>query len=391
MVKIVVIFIIQNRNGGDMSRKGENIRKRKDGRWEARIQIATAAGETKYKSLYAKTYRDVKNKLLDARKNEEDKKVNGIERKVSDVAAEWLASTSMNRKESTKLKYSQIIETHIYPDLGNYNISSITEIDINNFLVMKLADGRIDKKGGLSSSYVKTMGIIINSILKYASERGYCKLFNSKIQKPIVEKKIINVMKASEQKNLEDKLKDDCSLTALGVNIALNTGLRIGEICALRWTDIDLTTGIIHIAQSVVRVKSTEPEGRLKTKLILDIPKTGTSKRDVPITAKLMKILMKAKKNTESPYVISYTDEFVSPRTFEYRFHKLLNKYNITDTNFHVLRHTFATRCVEAGVDIKSLSEMLGHANVGITLNTYVHSSIEMKRSQLEKLSLFCA
>ena len=140
---------------------------------------------------------------------------------------------------------------------------------------------------------------------------------------------------------------------------------------------------------TVARVKSEDSSNT--THLIIDTPKTKASIRDIPISSALLPILIKMKEKSISPYVISDTNSFVSPRTYEYRYHRILDKCNIQSVNYHTLRHTFATRCIEAGVDVKSLSEMLGHANVGITLNTYVHSSMEMKRSQLEKLSLLCA
>ena len=138
----------------------------------------------------------------------------------------------------------------------------------------------------------------------------------------------------------------------MGILLSLNTGLRIGEICALKWSDIDFQKAILKVNSTVSRVKSDD-ENSSKSKLIIDTPETS----------------------------------FVSPRTFEYRFHTVLEKCRISPFNYHVLRHTFATRCIEGGVDIKSLSEILGHANVSVTLNTYVHSSIERKRELLEKIS----
>lgn len=125
--------------------------------------------------------------------------------------------------------------------------------------------------------------------------------------------------------------------------------------------------------------------------MIIDTPKTPASTRDIPISSALLPILASFRSHSSSKYVVSNTNTFLSPRTFEYRYHRLLEETGITPINYHALRHTFATRCIEAGVDVKSLSEMLGHANVGVTLNTYVHSSMELKRKQLEKLTTFSA
>lgn len=177
--------------------------------------------------------------------------------------------------------------------------------------------------------------------------------------------------------------------TKLGILISLNTGLRIGEVCALSWDDIDFERQIFHIRSTVARVKSMD--SGVNSKLIIDKPKTKSSLRDIPIPSKLLTILVSMKKQSKGKYVVSAENSFVSPRTYEYRYHKILDEYNIPSVNYHTLRHTFATRCIEVGVDVKTLSEILGHANVSITLNTYVHSSMELKRQQLEKLSILSA
>ena len=167
--------------------------------------------------------------------------------------------------------------------------------------------------------------------------------------------------------------------------ISLNTGLRLSEICALKWSDIDFENAILHVRTTVARVRNTG-EGS-KTKLIIDRPKTKSSFRDIPISSYLMKMLVSLYEKRKSEYVVSDQEGFISPRTYSYRFHKVLEKYNVKQVNYHALRHTFATRCIEHGVDVKTLSEILGHSNASITLNTYVHSSMERKREQLEKLT----
>lgn len=175
----------------------------------------------------------------------------------------------------------------------------------------------------------------------------------------------------------------DC--TALGMLISLHTGLRIGEVCALKWSDVDIERKILTVRQTVARVKANSNDN-CKSKLILDAPKTKNSLREIPINSFLLPLLVKKKSESVSDFVISEQKTFVSPRTFEYRYHKTLERFDIEQVNYHSLRHTFATRCIERGVDCKSLSEILGHANVNITLNTYVHSSMELKRIQIEKL-----
>ena len=176
------------------------------------------------------------------------------------------------------------------------------------------------------------------------------------------------------------------STTELGIIIALNTGVRIGELCALRWDDIDMINNIIHIRHSVIRVPADTINSTAKTKLVIGSPKSEHSTRDIPITTKLQKHLKNNMPLVSSNYVLSGSSSFLSPRTFEYRFHKVLDEHNIDNFNFHMLRHTFATKCIECNVDVKTLSEIMGHSNVNITLNNYVHPSFEDKRYQLEKI-----
>lgn len=177
--------------------------------------------------------------------------------------------------------------------------------------------------------------------------------------------------------------------TSAGILISLNTGLRIGEVCALKWSNIDFDKAILHVRSTVARIKNTDDSK--STKLIIDTPKTKSSIRDIPISNKVMNVLKALHENSKSEYVVSEKAGFVSPRTYEYRFHKVLDECQIQPINYHALRHTFATRCIELGVDVKTLSEILGHSNVSVTLNTYVHSSMERKREQLEKLSSLSA
>ena len=232
------------------------------------------------------------------------------------------------------------------------------------------------------------MSIILSSALNYAVISGLCDPLRGKISKPSVPKAKIIVLSKEDQYNLEKNISPSNSTTELGIIIALNTGLRIGELCALRWGDIDMTNNIIHVKHSVIRVAADSPENsNKKTKLIIDTPKSEHSIRDIPITQKLQHYLKSCIPVDNRNYILSNSTIFLSPRTFEYRFHKVLEECDIDSFNFHILRHTFATRCIECNVDIKTLSEIMGHSNVNVTLNNYVHPSFDDKRSQLEKLN----
>lgn len=376
-----------------MSKRGDNIHKRKDGRWEGRYKKGRKPdGSIMYGSIYAKSYREVKTKLSEiAKEMPEQNTPLTSEKTFGDVLELWMENNRIRLKGGTINKYRNLIDTHIMPELGSVKLNNITSTVVNNFLTQKLQKGRIDKTGGLSASYVRSIMLIVNSAIKFAVAEQMCLPLKTPIMKPSNSKTEITVLSVDEQKRLETHLRSDLDPTKAGIYISLHTGLRIGEICALAWDDVDFKNRIIKIRHTVARVRDAERKKESATKLIIDTPKTPSSTRDIPISSDLLPILEEIHNFSSSAYVISETTEFISPRTYEYRYHRLLDESGIASVNYHALRHTFATRCIEAGVDVKSLSEILGHSNVGITLNTYVHSSMELKRSQLEKLSSISA
>lgn len=370
-----------------MCRVGENIHKRKDGRWEGRIQITTVSGDKKYKSIYGKTYHDVKRKVKDNKMIFSDINRKNEKHLFVDVSEEWLLLQDTKHKGATLLKYRTIIEKHLISEFGKLDVKEITEPIITKFISHKQAHGNLKTKGSLSSSYIKLILIVLTAILDYAVGMDYRPaLKSSYISKQPTKKTEAKCLDTDSQKILDNHIGLNINENTTGLALALYAGLRIGEICALKWEDIDLTNGLIYINHTVSRIKNTDTT-MTKTKLIIDKPKTEHSKRIIPINSKLQKILVVMRKMSQSDYVISSNEYFVSPRTFEYRFHKILEMCNIKQINFHGLRHTFATRCIEVGIDIKTLSELLGHASVDITLNTYVHSSLDRKRNEIEKLS----
>ncbi len=313
----------------------------------------------------------------------------GGEYRFKDILALWMEHNKVRQKGGTMVKYQFMIDHHINPELGELRASQITATKINSYLAEKLEHGRMDENGGLSPSYVRTIAIIINSALQFAADEEICRELKTQIYKPAAVKQELPILQLEDQRRLEKHISNKLTPTNVGVMISLHAGLRIGEVCALAWKDVDLENRILHVRHTVARVQACS-EGVGKTQLILDTPKTKASMRDIPISSILYPILLRARALSESPFVVSKGEKFTSPRTYEYRYHKLLQECGIEGVNYHALRHTFATRCTEAGVDVKSLSEMLGHANVSVTLETYVHSSMRQKRAQLEKLSAIC-
>jgi len=308
---------------------------------------------------------------------------------IKDLLKIWLNDKEYQLKKSTILKYKNIINLHIIPELGDIKLEDITYNTINLFLYNKSLTGRLNNNKALSKSYIKSMAIILSSALNYATIYGLSKPLIGKIIKPSITTPNIIALTKEEQSKLEQYLSKSEDYTELAIMLALNTGLRIGEICALSWNDIDLNNDILHVKNSVVRIEDSSADSSFKTKLIIDLPKSKHSIRDIPINSKLKMYLNKYDINNRNYYLLTSSNKFLSPRTLEYRFHKFLDKCNIKSFNFHVLRHTFATRCIECNVDIKTLSEIMGHSSVNITLNNYVHPSFENKRHQLEKLNDF--
>lgn len=371
-----------------MPRRGDNIRKRKDGRWEARYtRDEYDDSSKKYGSVYGRTYQEAKEKrnLIIKQGQQHRPETSGLIFK--DILEAWQDANRVRLKESSISRYQNLIDTHILPELGNKRMTQINASAINRFLANKLEKGRIDGEGGLSASYVRSISLVIGSAIRYGVSEKMCDPLLSPITKPSLPKKALSILSSERQTQLEHELLDDTNEEKLLIYLTLYTGLRIGEACALRWEDVCLESRLIYVRQTISRVWYYE-NGKKHSKLVVGTPKTESSQRCIPICSKLYAILNSFPYRKRHGYVLPNSDGgFISPRTFEYRYKKILKAAKLELVNYHALRHTFATRCIECGVDIKSLSEILGHADASITLNTYVHSSIELKRIQLEKLA----
>lgn len=365
-----------------MGRRGESIFRRKDGRWEARYSLGkdAATGKTKYRSVYGNTYSEAKEKRMQAMQKTYISQKNGG---FIEAVRKWLEEKEPGIKEQTYRRYQHCIDTHIIPYFGDVKCSAITQNTVDDFLKQKRLSGRLDGKGGLSQSTIRGMCIILQSILLFAYQKKMGIPEMIQIKKPRVEKKKISVLKPNEQKRLETVLLEVPTDTNLAIYLALHTGMRIGEICALHWSDIDWEERLLFVRSTVIRNK--------KGQLVITSPKSETSQRAIPLTRQLVNLLAAEHERSCSEFVFSSPrkDAFLNPRTLQYRFQTLLTRLGISRISFHALRHTFATRWIEFGMDVKSLSEVLGHAGVQITLDIYVHSSDKLKREAIEKLEGF--
>lgn len=376
-----------------MARKGENIYKRKDGRYEGRYIISyDENGKAKYGYLYDKTYGGAKEKLLRAKSNSPildsgDKNcVNNT--KYEYWLCEWLSKKKLAVKDSTYIRYRNIVNNHIAPMLGKYPISKISTSLMEGFVKKKLEIGKLDKSGGISPKMMSDMIVIIKETFKYANNNGVftiCDFSEISIKRSSHE---MRVLSNSEEKRLLSVLSSDTDCYKLGVFICLFTGIRIGELCALQWKNISFADGTLKVDQTMQRLQYEDKLSPQKTRIVITEPKSFAAIRTIPLPGFLLELMLPFAANPNAFVLSGECKEYVEPRTMQNRFKTYLSEGDISDANFHSLRHTFATRCVEIGFDIKTLSEILGHSSVKITLDKYVHSSLELKRSNMEKLAV---
>lgn len=374
-----------------MSRKGENIYKRRDGRWEGRyIRERTPSGKAVYGYVYGKSYKEAKQKrekAISVCKQSEKSfmKVTHQTESFNLLANIWLNSVRPQIKQTTYNKYRNLIYSYILPHLGNIEIQKLSAAELLECCNKLLVSGGIQGKG-LSPKTVSDVLSVIRRIIFYSNSCGYTSACNGKEFSIKQRAKEMRILNHSEQDRLYRYLTINPNERNLGILLCLFTGLRLGELCALRWEDISMENGTLYVHQSIQRIQIEGNEEK-KTAIVLTTPKSRYSIRTIPIPQNILSILMKTDIPHEGYFVTSSRRGYLDPRTMENYFHKILKEIGITSVNFHVLRHTFATRCVEVGFDIKSLSEILGHANVTITMNRYVHPSMELKRKNMERLS----
>ncbi len=370
-----------------MSRKGENITKRKDGRWEARVIYAySETGKAKYRYLYARTYTEVKAKKEHALSQIVQciPKTSPNNYTVSDLASEFLLHKKATVKQSTMAHYENMISPHILVPFGCRKLSSITTSTVEVFAQELLISGKKNGKG-LAPKTVKDILAILRSMFKYAASKRYMSADILDFSSPKQIKRDAEVLDKQEQKALESFALNSHDSYKLGVVICLYTGLRIGELCSLKWSDIDFKQSVLYVKRTIQRVSS---KGSKKTEIIITEPKTASSIRTIPIPEYLLEKLkeMHSVAQCENAYILTGTMKYIEPSNYYMKYQRWLKKLLISHYSFHALRHTFATRCIESGFDAKSLSEILGHSGVQITMNRYVHPTLELKRQYMDKL-----
>lgn len=301
----------------------------------------------------------------------------------------WQDENRSYIKESTFGTYSVAIENHILPYFGTWELKNISYEDNQEFILFLSRKKRKNGMGFLSTKAVKDIMTLWLGILGKAERKGYINLGKVRYQYPVphviqsVRKE--NYLTLHEEFEIINCLKKQNSLKSLGVALALATGMRIGEICALRWECIDIHRGFIHVNRTLQRIYTKE-NGVGKSKVIVSTPKSFKSDRYIPLPEKYLSILKGHRASPDAYLLTGKMDKFIEPRTLRAYYNRLMEKNGTNYVTFHGLRHTFATRLVESGCDYKTISELLGHADINTTFRTYVHSDMDVKRQFVEKV-----
>ncbi len=365
-----------------MSKRGENIYKRKDARWEGRyIKYYDAKGQAQYGYVYAKTYNEVKEKLAAAKLKGKAIRESATGN-FSDYCDEWLTLCRSRVKEATYVKYHGIVNSRLKPELGEK-----MPYEFNTILIERFSH-KLLTHYGLSPKTVRDILTVLRAILDYGRKQEGSGFMQIDIIYPQSKKREMRVLTEEEQICLVKYLLKNVNQTKFGILLALFTGMRIGELCALRWGDISVDEKYIHVGQTLQRLKILDDTATdYKTKIVIGAAKSEHSNRYIPLSEHLAELCCDMKSRTPEAYVLTgKVNRYMDPRTLQYRFSKMVSECGLSGVHFHSLRHTFATRCVESGFEIKSLSEVLGHASTKVTLDRYVHSSMDLKRANMEKL-----
>ena len=310
--------------------------------------------------------------------------------KYSEWIVQWLCRKEPLVKESTFAAYSNIVVNHLRPKFGKFALEEITESVMQDYAFELIKSGRLDGTGGVNERTAKDIVVVLKNSLKAAMRMKLLTQTVFEIKFPSRPDSCkINVLSREAQQRLVQSVYLNLNNRNVGIILSLYTGLRIGEICGLQWKDIDLETKTLHVRRTLQRVYKKELDGKGKSKLLIGSPKTRTSARGIPLSQTLVPVLRKIHSAEGDHFVIGGKITCVEVRTFRTYFETFLKKHGIERMRFHDLRHTFATRCIEMGGDCKTVSELLGHATVNMTLNLYVHPQMEQKRLCVDRLEIF--
>ncbi len=301
-----------------------------------------------------------------------------IHKTVREIAAAWKEYKRPYVKQSTMAAYVLILENHVLPYFGDGD--SIHEQAVQAFVLQKLGNG-------LSVKTIKDILIVLKMVMKFGAKNEWMTYCEWDIKYPTTSiNKELEVLSVANHRKILNYIQSHFTFTGLGIYISLSTGLRIGEICALKWSDINVTDGTITISRTIERIYIIEGEKK-HTELVINTPKTKNSCREIPMSKELLAMMKPLKKVVNDDfYVLTNNERPAEPRTYRNYYNRLMARLNIPKLKYHGLRHSFATRCIEAGCDYKTVSVLLGHSNISTTLNLYVHPNMEQKKRCITKM-----
>ncbi|MBE3585465.1 MAG: site-specific integrase [Thermoanaerobacter sp.] len=380
------------------------IYKRKDGRWEAKASIGfdPATGKPRRLTKYFKTRKEAQEWLA---KVQHEKATGTFVEPHRVTVGEWLDRwlndyVKPRVRPKTWQGYKDVARLHIIPEIGHIPLSKLQAGDLQRLYNSKMEGGRADgKEGGLSSRTIHMMHQVIHGALKQATkEQLIPRNVSEAVSLPKLRYKEIQPLTAEQVARFLEAAKSDRLYTAFLMDIG--TGLRRGELLALRWQDVDLKNGVVHVKQSIGRVKVEN--GPTKTALVFSEPKTPKSRRTVPLPGEVLRELKEHKKRQAQEKLFfgqAYQDNGLvfctedgrplDPDNFGKRYGRLLKKAGIPHVALHNLRHTCATLLLEAGEHPKIVQELLGHSRINITLDIYSHVRPEMLQQAAAKLDGF--
>lgn len=303
-----------------------------------------------------------------------------IDRNFAYYCNEWLSVNCSCLKISSLIKYERDMERHIIPFFGRREPRFITSEDVAAFTKMLLYEQ------GLCPKTVRSILALFHSIFMYTRKRTGFRLAEPEIVYPKDSRKTVRILDGKEEEQLIKFLAKEMDIFKFGVYMALRTGMRIGEICALRWKDISFEDDTISIRHTAQRIQSRDEITGAKTKIVIGPPKSESSYRVIPLMPDIAVLCTRFCRSAPKTFVLTGTDQCMDPRKLQRRLKEYTEICGMEAVHFHTLRHTFATRCVESGFDVKTLSEILGHSNIGITMNQYVHPNMELKRENMSRL-----
>lgn len=375
----------QSRNGVlKVARRGENIYKRKDGRWEGRyIKGRKACGKIYYGYIYGYKYSEVKDKLIFIKYEKQTVGRTNLmpyDGRLSDWVSYWLETFVHPKvKDSTYASYKNKLTVHVLAKLGKIKLQDLKKSDFEELLN--------EMRPHLKASSIKAIFSVVKNCLSKAITMNLL-LDNPCVglELPKIKRKTVQALSVKDQMKLVKEVEEEQKF--FSIILALQTGLRIGEICGLKWEDIDFENNVLHVNRTIQRIQYGE-KGNRKTKIIEIKPKSSNSQRKIPISKGLRKNLIDIKKMSKSEYVVSNKNKPLEPRTIAYRFQIVRKKIGLESFSFHSLRHSFATRCLEAGGNIAAISSLLGHSSTQMTLDCYTNSFFSEERQLIDKVDVF--